>query len=136
MSYIYKPGHILCIIWCAVDIQPVDMMLVSDPLEIHCLVYTANISNSDDVTISWTGPNGTITNDNRLTITPTVSNGTNHISTLQFSYLSEYDEGLYECSTTVLSYGENKSTSVELTNFTSEFDCIHLILYICTTYYK
>ncbi|XP_065889338.1 uncharacterized protein [Dysidea avara] len=93
-------------------------MSVSDPLEIHCLVDTPNITNSDDVTISWTGPNGTITNDNRLNITPTVSNGTNHLSTLQFSYLSEDDEGLYECNTAVLDYNKNKTASVELTNFT------------------
>ncbi|XP_065889340.1 uncharacterized protein [Dysidea avara] len=101
----------------SVDIQPVDDKLVSDPLEIHCLVDTPNITNSDDVTISWTLPNGTITNDtNRLTITPTVSHGTNHISTLQFSYLSEDDEGLYECNTTVLGYNDTKTVSVELTN--------------------
>ena len=94
---------------------------MGDPLEIHCSVNTADITNSDDVTISWTGPNGTtITNDSRLTITPTVSNGTNHISTLQFSYLSEDDEGLYECSTSVLGYDENKTASVELVNFTSK----------------
>ena len=93
-------------------------------LKIYCIVNTTNITNSDDVTISWTGPNGTITNDDRLTFTPAVSNGTNHISTLQFSYLSEDDEGLYECSTTVLGYEENKTASIELTNLTSELELI------------
>ena len=101
---------------CVVDIQPVDITSVSRPLEIYCTIYTPNTANSDDVTISWTGPNGAITNDGRLTITPTVSNGTNHISTLQFSYLSEDDEGLYECSTTVLGHEENKTASVNLTS--------------------
>ena len=105
----------------AVDIQLSHDALVSDPQEMHCSVNTVNITNSDNVTISWTGPNGTtITNDSRLTITPTVSNDTNHISTLQFSYLSEDDEGLYECSTSVLGYDENKTASINLTNFTSE----------------
>jgi len=104
-----------------VDIQPVHNTAIGSPLKIHCTVNTADhISNSDDVTISWTRLNGAITNDSRLTIIPTVSNGTNHISTLQFSYLSEDDEGLYECSTTVLGYEENKTASVELTNLTSE----------------
>ena len=104
-----------------VNIQSVENVIVGDPLEMHCSINTADITNSDNVTISWTGPNGTtITNDSRLTITPTVSNGTNHISTLQFSYLSEDDEGLYECSTSVLGYDENKTASVELVNFTSE----------------
>ena len=52
-----------------------------------------------------------ITNDNRLIITPTVSNGTNHICTSQFSWLSEDDEGWYECSTSVIGYNGNKTTS-------------------------
>ena len=111
-------------------------MTVDSPLEICCSVNTADITNSDDVTISWTGPIGTtITNDSRLTITPTVSNGTNHISTLNFLYLSEDDEGLYECSTSVLGYDENKTASVELVNFTSEFDCMILIESKATAYY-
>ena len=103
-----------------VDIQPVDNASVSKPFEIYCTIYTPNTTNSNDVTMSWTGPNGVITNDGRLNITPTVSNGTNHTSTLQFSYLSEDDKGLYECSTIVLDYEENKTASVELTNLTSE----------------
>jgi len=101
-----------------VDVKPVDITLESRPLEIYCTVDTPDIKNSDDVSISWTGPNGAITNDGRLTITPTVSSSTNHISTLQFSYLREDDEGLYECSTTVLGYEENKTASFELMNFT------------------
>ncbi|XP_065889349.1 serine-rich adhesin for platelets-like isoform X2 [Dysidea avara] len=110
-------GFQTCTTGYSIDIQPV-YNTTGSPLEIPCSVNTADITNSDDVTISWTGPNGTITNDNRLTITPTISDGTNHISTLQFSYLSEDDEGLYECSTTVLGYDENKTASVELTNLT------------------
>ena len=104
------------------DIQPVHNTTVGSLLKIHCSVNTADITNSDDVTISWTGPNGAIINGSRLTIIPTVSNGTNHISTLQFSYLSEDDKGLYECSSTVLGYEENKTASVELTNLTSELE--------------
>jgi len=112
-----------------VDIQPVHNTTVGSLLKIYCSVNTANITNSDDVTISWTGPNGAITNDGRLTITPTVSNGTNHTSTLLFSYLSEDDEGLYECSTTVLGHEENKTASIELTNLTSELElnCMQLL---------
>ena len=110
----------VCLFWCVVGIQPVTNVLASDPLEIYCAIDTADISNSDDVTVSWTGPNGAITNDGRLTIIPTVSNGTNHISTLQFTYLSEDDKGLYECSSTILGYEENKTAPVELTNLTSE----------------
>ena len=117
-------------------IQPVDKMSLNKPLEIHCSVNTADIANSDDITIIWTGPNGTtITNDSRLTITPTVSNGTNHISTLRFSYLSEDDEGLYKCRTLVSGYTENKTVSVELTNFISEL-ILYIFKHISTSYFS
>ena len=123
----------MCLFWCVVGIQPVDDLLVSGPLDIHCSVNTADIINSDDVTISWTGPNGTITNDTRLTIIPTVSSGTNHFGTLQFSYLSEDDEGSYECSTTVLSYNKSKTAPIELTNFISE---LTLCKFVCMSKIK
>ena len=77
------------------NIQPVDKMLVGHPQKIRCLVDTPVITNPDNVNISWTGPNGAIGNTGRLRITPTFSNGTNHISTLEFSNLNEEDEGLY-----------------------------------------
>jgi len=64
-----------------------------DSYQIQCTAYTDEMINPNNVTVSWTGPNGTITNDSRLTITPTSSNSTCHTSTLQFSYLSADDEG-------------------------------------------
>ena len=94
-------------------------MSVGDSKEILCVIGTDKGVNPLAVNITWTGPNGTtITNDRRLTITPTVSNGTNHISTLQFSYLSENDEGLYECNGAVLDLNETESFS--LSNFISK----------------
>ena len=100
------------------NIQPVDKMLVGHPQKIRCLVDTPDITNPDNVNISWTGPNGAIGNTGRLRITPTFSNGTNHISTLEFSNLNEEDEGLYKCNTTVLGYEENKTALINLTNLT------------------
>ena len=93
-------------------------MLVGHPQKIRCLVDTPDITNPDNVNISWTGPNGAIGNTGRLRITPTFSNGTNHISTLEFSNLNEEDEGLYKCNTTVLGYEENKTALINLTNLT------------------
>ena len=66
--------------------------------EIQCTAYTDGMINPNNVTVSWTGPNGVITNDSRLTITPTISNGTSHTNTLQFSFFSESDEGEYSCN--------------------------------------
>jgi len=119
----------MCICYVAIvsfyvdNIQPVDKMLVGSPKDIKCLVETPYITNPDDVNISWTGPNGAIGNTG-ITITPTVSNGTDHWSTLQFLQLSEDDEGLYWCNATVLGYEEVKRASINLTNFTSELTYI------------
>ena len=113
-------------------------MLVGHPQKIRCLVDTPDITNPDNVNISWTGPNGAIGNTGRLRINPTFSNGTNHISTLEFSELNEDDEGLYKCNTTVLGYEENKMALINLTNFTlSEFilivcKCDHMFIFVCT----
>ena len=74
---------------------------LGDSYEIQCTAYTDEMINPNNVTVNWTGPNATITNNSRLTITPTTSDGTSHTSTLQFSYLSEDDEGEYNCSLVV-----------------------------------
>ena len=53
--------------------------------------------------ISWIGPGGdTITNDSRVTISPTSGSGNNYTSSLQFMYLMEGDEGTYECNVMIL----------------------------------
>ena len=95
--------------------------------EIHCIANTSERVNPLAVSITWIGPNGPITNNSRLFITPTVSNGTNHISTLQFSYLSEDDEGLYECNVTVLEMSKMEFHS--LINFNSKC-LIHTNMYV------
>ena len=53
--------------------------------------------------ISWMGTGGeSITNDSRVTISPTTSSGNNYTSSLQFTYLMEGDEGMYTCSVMIL----------------------------------
>ena len=55
------------------------------------------------VMISWMGPGGdTITNDSRVTISPTSGSGNNYTSSLQFMYLMERDEGIYICNLIIL----------------------------------
>ena len=102
--------------------EAIKQKYVGQLYEIQCLLNSEG-TNSSIVSISWTRPNGTsITDDNRLTITPTVFNGTNHISTLQFSYLSEDDAGLYECVVEIDILGANESKSYKLENITSKFN--------------
>ena len=69
--------------------------------------------------ISWTGPEGNaITNNSRVTISPTTSSvnehGNDYISTLQFTYLMEGDEGMYTCNVVILE--STGSNSVEIIN--------------------
>jgi len=72
--------------------------LVGSPEEIHCLVSTVSGVEPHLVVISWIGPGGdTIRNDSRVTISPTISVNNDYISTLEFTYLMEGDEGIYTC---------------------------------------
>ena len=88
-------------------------LTVGDPYEIQCKVYTDQIVNSSIVDITWIGPdNDTIVADGRLSVT-NISTGHNHTSTLQFSYLSEDDEGLFTCNVTILSNTDSGSFKVE-----------------------
>ena len=57
---------------------------------------------SSSVMISWMGPLGSITNDNRTTISPTISSGNTYTSSLKFEYLAEEDEGNYTCNVMIL----------------------------------
>ena len=76
------------------------------PHEINCILYTGEVVNSDNVSISWNGPNGIIANESsKMTVIPTTSDGHIHTSTLQFSYISEEDEDTSYICTTFL-YGE------------------------------
>ena len=91
-----------------------DESYLGDSYEIWCTAYTDEWINPNNVTVTWTGPNGTITNDNRLTITPTISTGTSHNSTLQFSYLNENDKGEYSCNLVMFGIELSGSESIEL----------------------
>jgi len=65
------------------------------------------------------GPGGeSITNDSRVTISPTISSDNNYTSILQFTYLMEGDEGMYTCNVMIL---ESKATGVvKITELTGE----------------
>ena len=77
--------------------------MVGSPQDIQCIVSTVSGVELSSVMISWMGPGGeSITNDNRVTISPTISNGNNYTSSLQFTYLMEGDEGMYTCNVMIL----------------------------------
>ena len=77
--------------------------MVGSPQAIQCIVSTVSGVELSSVMISWMGPGGEpITNDSRVTISPTTSSGNNYTSSLQFTYLMEGDEGMYTCNVMIL----------------------------------
>ena len=100
--------------------------MVGSPQDIQCIVSTVSGVELSSVMISWMGPGGeSITNDSRVTISPTTSSGNNYTSSLQFTYLMEGDEGMYTCNVMILD--SNGSNAVELSNLTSKLIDYHEI---------
>ena len=77
--------------------------MVGSPQDIQVIVNTVDGVELSSVIISWMGPGGeTITNDSRVTISPTTSSGSSYTSSLQFTYLMEGDEGMYTYDVMIL----------------------------------
>ena len=82
---------------------PIQGAMVGSPQDIQCIVSTVSGVELSSVMISWMGPGGeSITNDSRVTISPTTSSGNNYTSSLQFTYLMEGDVGMYTCNVMIL----------------------------------
>ena len=101
--------------------------MVGSPQDIQCTVSTVSGVELSSVMISWMRPGGKIiTNDSRVTISSTSGSGNNYISSLQFMYLMEGDEGTYECSVMILE--TTVSDKIETVNLTGKYS-------ITCTYY-
>jgi len=101
--------------------------MVGSPQVIDCTVSTVNGVLTRSVMISWMGPGGvSITNNSRVTISQTISSGSNYTNSLQFAYLMEGDEGTYTCNVTISR--TNGSQSVVLQSLTGKNDtCLHSV---------
>ena len=98
---------------------PIQKAMVGSPQDIQCIVSTVSGVELSSVMISWMGPGGeSITNDSRVIISPTTSTGNNYTSSLQFTYLMEGDEGMYNCDVMIL--GTTSSDFIEIYNLTSK----------------
>ena len=94
--------------------------MVGSPQDIQCIVSTVSGVELSSVMISWMGPGGeSITNDSRVTISPTTSSGNNYTSSLLFTYLMEGDEGMYTCNVMILD--TNISDTIRLINLISTY---------------
>ena len=99
---------------------PIQGAMVGSPQDIQCIVNTVSGVELSSVMISWMGPGGeSITNDSRVTISPTTSSGNNYTSSLQFTYLMEGDEGIYSCNVMILD--TNISDTIRLINLISTY---------------
>ena len=86
---------------------------MGSPEVIDCTVSTVSGVESSSVMISWMGPGGDpITTDCRVTISPTTFTVNSYISSLQFDYLVQGDEGNYTCNVMIL--GTSESDTVQL----------------------
>ena len=100
--------------------------MVGSPQVINCTVSTVSGVESSSVMISWMGPGGNITNDSRVTISPTTSSGNDYTSSLEFEYLAEGDEGNYTCNVMILD--TSGSQSVNIIALTSKHSRINIKL--------
>ena len=88
--------------------------MVGSPQDIQCIVSTVSGVELSSVMISWMGPGGDIiTNDSRVTISPTTSSGNNYTSSLQFTYLMEGDDGMYTCNVMILEISASHYTDLQ-----------------------
>ena len=87
--------------------------MVGSPQVMECLVSIVVGVDPSIVMISWTGPSGSIMNDSRTIIDPTINDDNNYTNVLQFTYLMEEDEGEYTCIVTILETSEMNSVQLE-----------------------
>ena len=98
---------------------PIQGAMVGSPQDIQCIVSTVSGVELSSVMISWMGPGEeSITNDSRVIISPTTSNGNNYTNSLQFTYLMEGDEGMYTCNVMILE--TNTSHLIDVRNLTGK----------------
>ena len=89
--------------------------MVGSPQDIRCIVSTVSGVELSSVMISWMRPGGeSITNDSRVTISPTISSGNNYTNNLHFTYLIEGNEGMYTCNVMILETFESNAREMIL----------------------
>ena len=90
--------------------------MVGSPQVIYCTVNTVSGVESNLVMIRWIGPGGNIDATNgRVSVGSVTDDGNNtYTKSLQFTYLMEGDDGLYNCNVMILE--TNAAASVNLSS--------------------
>ena len=103
---------------------PIQGAMVGGPQDIQSTVGTVEGVELSAIVISWTVPGGdAITPDSRVTISATTSSGNDYISTLQFAYLMEGDEGMYTGNVMILE--ATASQTVEIQSLTGRYTFVN-----------
>ena len=107
---------------------PTNQPRVGMSLDIVCTVSTVSGVDSSSVFISWTvsgggSGGGPIINDSRVSISSTTSIGNNYTSSVQFTYLMEGDEDIYNCNVIILE--SSVSSSYTLPSLISKSALFH-----------
>ena len=107
--------------------------MVGTPQVINCTVNTVNGVEISSVMIRWIRARGVyLINDTRVDVTPIASSGSNtYTSSLQFAYLMEGDEGIYNCIVMILE--TSISTSVNIQSLISKLYIV--LIKILSTYH-
>ena len=118
---------------------PTSQPRVGMSVDIVCTVNTVSGVESSSVMISWTvsgggSGGGPIINDSRVSISPTTSSGNNYISSVQFTYLMEEDDGTYTCNVMILE--TSGSSSYTLPSLISKSALFHYALTLNFLFYN
>ena len=96
--------------------------------DFQCIASTVSGVDISSVAFRWMLiGGGPVTNNSRVSISPTTSNGSNFTSTLQFEYITEEDDGIYVCTVMILE--TDVSEFVEIEDFHGESDT-HTCTYV------
>jgi len=92
-------------------LSPIQGAMVGSPLMIQCRVSTVSGVESSSIMIRWMGPGeDTITSNSRVTVNVS---STNILSTLNFMYLVEGDQGNnYTCNVMILETSGSASVTL------------------------
>ena len=90
---------------------------LGNPQDVICLLMETSGLDLNSVISTWSGPNGVVSVDDRITINTTVDDNS-FITILHFEYLFESDKGAYTCNVTTNNH--NVSISTNLTDLISE----------------
>ena len=102
--------------------------MVGSPQAINCVVTEVSGVTPDSGIIIWSGPNGDIMNSSRTMIMEAYNSDDNiYTSSLQFTYLTEGDNGTYTCNFIAGEISVLQSVELPVTSKLSFINCLPVL---------